>query len=148
MRLRSFLGLSCYLLSAGVALAQSPEPQCACGLPQPIRFAPPRFFAPAMISPIPVRSEPIVIASASRFGTPIVVHSARIEPPADEIIHDRSPLQVSIPERLLNQLLTDERSELDHVRDVIANANVIGRQTTATRVVGDLRPSTGFVQRD
>ena len=146
MRLHSFFGLSCCLLSAGVALAQSPEPPCACGQPKPSRFAPPRFFAPAMTSPIPVRSEPFVIDSASHFGAPIVVRSARIEPPADEIIRDLAPLQVSIPERLLNQLLTDERSEVDQVRDVIANANVIGRQTTATRVVVDLRPSTGFAE--
>ncbi len=146
MRLSSFFGLSCCLLSAGVALAQSPEPPCACGQPKPSRFAPPRFSAPAMTAPIPFRSEPFVMDSASHFGTPIVVRSAQIEPPANETIRDFAPLQVSIPERLLNQLLTDERSEVGDVRDVIANADVIGRQSTATRVVVDVRPSTGFAE--
>ena len=146
MRLHSLFGLSCYVLFSGLAIAQSPEPPCACGQPKPSRFAPPRFSAPAMTSPIPVRSEPFVIDSASHFGTPIVVRTARIEPPANEIIHDFSPLQVSIPERLLNQLLTDERSEVGAVRDVIAKADVIGRQSTATRVVVDVRPSNEFAE--
>lgn len=146
MRLSSFFGLSCCLLSSGFAIAQSPEPQCACGQPKASRFSPPRFFAPAMIAPIPVQSEPFVIATAPRIGTPVVVRAARIELAPSEIIHDRAPLQVSIPERFLNQLLTDERSEVGAVRDVIANADVVGRQSTATRVVVDVRPNNNFAE--
>ncbi len=146
MRLSSFFGLSYCLLSSGLAFAQSPEPLCACGQPKPSRFSPPRFSAPAMISPIPVQSEPFAIATPPRFGTPVVVRAARIELAPAEFVHDRAPLQVSIPERLLNQLLTDERSEVGNVRDVIANADVVGRQSTATRVVVDVRPNNNFAE--
>ena len=135
MTLHSFFGLSVWLLSAGVVFAQSPQSHCACGRPEPTRFAPPRFSAPAMILPIPVPSESIG-----------VVPSARIEPTASAIVHDRSPLQISVPERLLNQLLADERAEVGPVRDVIAKADVIGRQSTATRIVVDVRPNSEFAE--
>ena len=146
MRLSSFLVFSFCLLSGGLAFAQSPDPLCACGQPNPSRFSPPRLSAPALISPIPVQSEPFAIATPPRIGTPVVVRAARIELAPTEFDHDRAPLQVSIPERLLNQLLTDERSEVGHVRDVIANADVMGRQSTATRVVVDVRPNNEFAE--
>jgi hypothetical protein len=84
--------------------------------------------------------------SRSFFAPPVNVRAARIELPPQEMIHDLAPLQVSIPERLLNQLLADERSEVGAVRDVIANADVIGRQATATRVVVDVRPNSSFAE--
>ncbi|GDY08341.1 hypothetical protein LBMAG52_18270 [Planctomycetia bacterium] len=53
-----------------------------------------------------------------------------------------APLQIRLSEGLLNRLLTDERSEIAPVRDVIARADVTGRQLTSTRVVVDLKPSS------
>lgn len=75
----------------------------------------------------------------------ITTHSvARVEhfePTPARAIADCAPLQISIPEGLLNRLLTEERSEIAPVRDVIAKADVFGRQQTSTRVVVDLKPS-------
>ncbi|MFM9966163.1 MAG: hypothetical protein ACKV2Q_33715 [Planctomycetaceae bacterium] len=134
MRLFSCLVLGLWSLSSGVALAQSPEPSCLCGRPEPARFAPPRFVAPAMLMPTSGRAEPVI------------VRTARIESPAAEFIADVAPLQISLSERLLNQLMADERAEIGPVRDVIADANVIGQQATTTRVVVDVRPSSGFAE--
>ena len=134
------------LLTASVGVAQSAEPLCSCGMPEPARFTRPSFSAPSRISPTRITSEPIVIGSSPSYGTPVVVRSMRVEASPEPQVADRSPLQVIIPEQLLNRLLTDERSEIGAVRDVIANADVIGRQTTATRVVVDLRPSASFAE--
>ncbi len=146
MRLQSFFGLSSCLLSASVVFAQSPEPPCACKQPKASRLAQPSVSASAITSPIPVQSEPFVMDSRSFLAPPVHVRTARIELAPEEKVHDLAPLQVSIPERLLNQLLTDERSEVGAVRDVIANADVIGRQSTATRVVVDVRPNSSFAE--
>lgn len=135
MTFRSFFCLSLWLLSAGVVVAQSPQSHCTCGRPDPTRFAPPRFSAPAMILPIPETSE--------SFGG---VPSSRVEPSVTATLHDRSPLQIKVPERLLNQLLADERAEVGPVRDVIAKADVIGRQSTATRIIVDVRPNAEFAE--
>ncbi len=55
---------------------------------------------------------------------------------------DSAPLQVIVPEALLNRLLATERTESSRVRDVIANTDVVGQQTTVTRVQADCRPNT------
>ena len=52
-----------------------------------------------------------------------------------------APLQVVIPERLLNRLLATERTESGRVRDVIANTDVVGQQTTVIRVQADCQPN-------
>lgn len=134
MRMFSCFVLGVWSLSSVVALAESPAPSCACGRPEPARFTPPRLVAPAMLMPIPVRAEPVV------------VRTARIESAAVEVSPNQAPLQIILPERLLNQLMADERAEIGPVRDVIADANVIGQQATTTRVVVDVRPNQSFAE--
>ncbi len=59
---------------------------------------------------------------------------------------DLSPLQMQIPESVLNRLLAEERLDSGAVQDVIADAEVIGRQRTATRMQVDCRPSDSFAE--
>lgn len=59
---------------------------------------------------------------------------------------ERSPLQIAIPESMLNRLLTEDRHDTGSVNDVIANAEVVGRQRTVTRVQVDCRPSELFAE--
>jgi len=86
----------------------------------------------------------------SRLGsapTSVTVRSAaRLSPAAVTIAEQCAPLQISVSEGLLNRLLTEERSEIAPVRDVIAKADVIGRQSTATRVVVDVQPSASHAE--
>lgn len=138
------------LLSASVAFGQSRDlhdPRCACGLDHSLRSASPaaRFFSPSTRSLTPVGVDPYF--STSRGArSPITSHSvARVEqmPPTPvRAVAGCAPLQIRLPEGLLNRLLTDERSEIAPVRDVIAKADVTGRQLTSTRVVVDLKPSS------
>ncbi|HLQ47233.1 MAG TPA: hypothetical protein VK137_20985, partial [Planctomycetaceae bacterium] len=65
----------------------------------------------------------------------------RLEQARTPFAVDRSPLQIVIPERVLNLWLTKERVDAGPVRDVIMNAEVVGRQTTTTRVRADCRPN-------
>lgn len=138
-------GLS--LLSASVAFGQSPEPRCACGADHSPRFASPeaRFFSPTSRSLTPVGVDPY-FSSSRDPRSPITTHSvARVEqmqPTPVQAVAGCAPLQISLPEGLLNRLLTDERSEIASVRDVIARADVTGQQLTSTRVVVDLKPSS------
>ena len=67
--------------------------------------------------------------------------SPRLLKNASVIDADGVPLHVFVPEGLLNRLLATERTENGQVRDVIANTDVIGRQTTVTRIQVDCRPN-------
>ncbi len=141
-------GLS--LLSASMAIGQSSEPhgaRCACGLDHSLRLASPeaRFFSPSTRSLTPIGVDPYFSSSRS-VRSPVKTHSvARVEhfePTPVQAVAGCAPLQISLSEGLLNRLLTDERSEIAPVRDVIARADVTGRQLTSTRVVVDLKPSS------
>lgn len=102
-----------------------------------------RYFLPAVPTPIPVVVEPRII----RSQTPITMHSAArvaATPAITAASSGCAPLQISVPESLLNRFLADERSQIEPVRDVIAKADVIGRQLTATRVVVDVKPNNSF----
>lgn len=101
------------------------------------------YFIPAVPTPIPVIVEPTV----RRIETPITIHSAARVATTPTILAATSgcaPLQISVPEGLLNQFLAEERSQVEPVRDVIAKADVIGRQLTATRVVVDVKPNNYY----
>lgn len=150
MKLFSVLVGGLSLLSASMALGQSREPhdpRCACGLDHSLRSASPeaRFFSPSTRSLTPIGADPYFSTSRS-VRAPITTHSvARVEhfePTPVRAVAGCAPLQISLPEGLLNRLLTDERSEIAPVRDVIAKADVTGRQLTSTRVVVDLKPSS------
>ncbi len=141
-------GLS--LLSASMAFGQSRaphDPRCACGADHSPRFAAPeaRFFSPSTRSQMPISVDPY-FSSSRTARAPITTHSvARVEPFESTPVHAAAgcaPLQIRLSEGLLNRLLTDERSEIAPVRDVIARADVTGRQLTSTRVVVDLKPSS------
>lgn len=104
-----------------------------------------RYFIPAVPTPVPVVVEPRIIRSQSQ--TPTTIHSAArvAATPAISVASSGcAPLQISVPESLLNRFLADERSQIEPVRDVIAKADVIGRQLTATRVVVDVKPNNNF----
>lgn len=139
-------GLS--LISASAAFGQSRDPRdssCACGVDHSLRYASPeaRFFS--SVSRTPVVVDPY-FSNSRGARAPITTHSvARVEqmqPTPARAIVGCAPLQISLPEGLLNRLLTDERSEIASVRDVIARADVTGQQMTSTRVVVDLKPSS------
>ncbi len=103
-----------WLLINSVAWAEFPEPVCSC-----------ESSAPSSITVwSPVRREP-----------------ERLELVRTPTGMDRWPLQIIVPERLLNRLVAVERSEAGPVRDVIANTDVVGRQITVTRVQADCRPN-------
>lgn len=149
MKLLSVLVGGLSLLSASLSFGQSREPhgpRCACGADHSPRFASPeaRFLSPTIRGQTPISVDPY-FSSSRRVSEPITTHSvARVEhfePTPVRAIADCAPLQISIPEGLLNRLLTEERSEIAPVRDVIAKADVFGRQQTSTRVVVDLKPS-------
>lgn len=137
------------LLSGSVAFGQSREshgPKCACGVDHSLRYASPeaRFFSPTIRSQTPISADPFFSTSRGTRA-PITTHSVarveQIEPTPVRAVAGCAPLQISLPEGLLNRFLTDERSEIVPVRDVIAKADVTGRQLTSTRVVVDLKPS-------
>lgn len=139
-------GLS--LLPTAMAFGQSRDPRtpvCPCGVDHSLRSASPdaRFFSHAGPTPHLIAADPFFSSRGVR--APVTPHSvARLEtfePTPVRAIADCAPLQISIPEGLLNRLLTEERSEIAPVRDVIAKADVFGRQQTSTRVVVDLQPS-------
>ena len=96
------------------AWAQSPEPPCSCE---------PRTKL-SIVERSPSGREP---ERLELIRTPIGV--------------DRLPLQIVVPERVLNRLVAEERSEAGPVRDVIANTDVVGQQITVTRVQADCRPN-------
>ncbi len=133
------------LLSASMSFGQSREPhvpRCVCGVDHSPRFGSPEvsFFSQATRMPISV--DPYFSTSRS-VRPPVKTHSvARFEPTPVQAVAGCAPLQISVPEGLLNRLLTDERSEIAPVRDVIARADVTGQQLTSTRVVVDLKPSS------
>lgn len=138
------------LLSTSVAFGQSRDPhdpKCACGADHSPRFASPeaRFFSPTIRGQTPISVDPY-FSSSRTLRAPITTHSVarveRFEPTPVRAVAGCAPLQISLPEGLLNRLLTDERSEIAPVRDVIAKADVTGRQLTSTRVVVDLKPSS------
>lgn len=137
-------------LSASVASAQSREPhgpKCACGADHSPRYASPeaRFFSPTVRSQTPSSADPFFSTSRGTRA-PTTMHSVaraeQFEPTPVRAVAGCAPLQISFPEGLLNRFLTDERSEIAPVRDVIAKADVTGRQLTSTRVVVDLKPSS------
>lgn len=103
------------------------------------------YFLPAVPMPIPV---PVVVEPRIiRSQTPIAIPSdtrATTNPTFSVASSGCAPLQISVPEGLLNRFLADERSQVEPVRDVIAKADVIGRQLTATRVVVDVKPNNSF----
>ncbi len=141
-------GLS--LLSASMSFGQSSVPhgpKCPCGADHSLRFASPeaRFFSPTIRGQTPISVDPY-FSTSRNVRTPVTTHSvARVEhfePTPVRAVAGCAPLQIRLPEGLLNQLLTDERSEIAPVRDVIAKADVTGRQMTSTRVVVDLKPSS------
>ena len=70
-----------------------------------------------------------------------LVKSPRLLENVSVLDADGAPLHVIVPEGLLNRLLATERTENGQVRDVIANTDVIGRQTTVTRTQVDCRPN-------
>lgn len=124
------------LISASVAFGQSRQPhgpRCACGLDHSL---------------LPAASD--ARFSARRDLAPVITHSVArqesFEPTPARAAAECAPLQIRIPESLLNRLLTDERSEVTGVRDVIAKADVIGQQHTSTRVVVDLKPNTNHAE--
>lgn len=101
------------------------------------------YFIPAVPTPIPVIVEPRIVRSQS----PVTTHSAaRVTTPVTSATTNAgcAPLQISVPEGLLNRFLADERSQIDSVRDVIAKADVVGQQLTATRVVVDVKPNNSY----
>lgn len=139
-------GLS--LLPTAMAFGQSRDPRtpvCPCGVDHSLRSASPdaRFFSHAGPTPHLIAADPFFSSGGVR--APVTTHSvARLEtfePTPVRAIADCAPLQISIPEGLLNRLLTEERSEIAPVRDVIAKADVFGQQQTSTRVIVDLQPS-------
>ena len=141
-------GLS--LISCSVAFGQSRDshgPRCACGVDHSLQPASvdARFFSSSARALTPVRVDPY-FAPARGVPVPVMRHSvARIEPVEPtpvRAVAGCAPWQIRLPEGLLNRLLTDERSEIAPVRDVIAKADVTGRQLTSTRVVVDLKPSS------
>ena len=69
------------------------------------------------------------------------VESPRLLTVSPSFEADGSPLQVVVPEALLNRLLATERTDVSHVRDVIARTDVVGRQTTVLRVQAECRPN-------
>lgn len=147
MKLFSVLVGGLGVLSASVAFGQSHGPRCACGADHSPRFASPEasFFLPTTRSLIPVGVDPYFSPSQGA-RSPVTRHSvARVEQMQStpvQAVAGCAPLQISLPEGLLNRLLTDERSQIAPVRDVIAKAAVTGRQLTSTRVVVDLKPSS------
>jgi hypothetical protein len=101
------------------------------------------YFVPAVPTPIPVIVEPRIV----RGQSPVTTHSAaRVTTPVISATTNAgcAPLQISVPEGLLNRFLADERSQVASVRDVIAKADVVGQQLTATRVVVDVKPNNSF----
>lgn len=150
MKVFSVLVGGLVLLSASLAFGQTREPhdlRCACGADHSPRFASPeaRFFSPTTRGQTPISVDPYFSSSRS-LRPPVTPHSvARVEhfePAPVRAVAGCAPLQISLPEGLLNRLLTDERSEIAPVRDIIAKADVTGRQITSTRVVVDLKPSS------
>lgn len=148
MRWFSFFVGGLSLLPTAMAFGQSRDPRtpvCPCGVDHSLRSASPdaRFFSHAGPTPHLIAADPFFSSRGVR--APATTHSvARLEtfePTPVRAIADCAPLQISIPEGLLNRLLTEERSEIAPVRDVIAKADVFGRQQTSTRVVVDLQPS-------
>ncbi len=108
------------------AQAQSPHAGCASETPWASRPLGPSFVVvPPVLSP-----------SASTAWVPL-----RAEVYRSDLEKDDAPLQLIVPERVLNRLLTDERRESGPVRDVILGAQVFGRQTTVIRAQFDCRPS-------
>ena len=73
--------------------------------------------------------------------SPRLLKSPRLLENVSVLDADGAPLHVIVPEGLLNRLLATERTENGQVRDVIANTDVIGRQTTVTRTQVDCRPN-------
>ncbi|TXT38751.1 MAG: hypothetical protein FD138_262 [Planctomycetota bacterium] len=136
------------LLPASMTFGQSRDPRtpvCACGVDHSLRFASSdaRFFSQTEPTHRSIVADPFF--SSRGVPAPVTKHSVarveHLEPTPVRAIADCAPLQISIPEGLLNRLLTEDRSEIAPVRDVIAKADVIGRQQTSTRVVVDLKPS-------
>ena len=129
-------------LSASVASAQSRDPRdpnCACATSDPARLttASPRSFGAV---------SPTIRGSSHDLTTHSAARIASFEPALARAVADCAPLQISIPEGLLNRFLAAERSEITPVRDVIARADVSGQQATSTRVVVDVKPSNDFAE--
>src|SRR5439155_2868575 len=92
-------------------------------------------------TPAPLGSYESAPATTELMRSPSPRKPERLEQARTPFAVDRSPLQIVIPERVLNLWLTKERVDAGPVRDVIMNAEVVGRQTTITRVQADCRPN-------
>lgn len=117
------LAAVCFLLQLAVSVsAQAPLPRCPCDE---------SLTRLKAASVVPTSSEATFLElahtppSATRPSKPLT----------------RSPLQMIVPERVLNRLLTEERTESGPVRDIIANTDVVGAQQTVSRVQVDCRPN-------
>ncbi len=115
------------LMSGSLAFGQSISPECSCRTGRPGAIVSgPRFSGPIFSSPVSSEFGPRTDDAEYRFAAQSV---------------DRSPLQVIIPERVLNRLLTEQTSDTGPVRDVIAQADVVGEQSTVGQIHVDCRPS-------
>ena len=139
------------LLSTSIASAQSGDPRdpnCACAADGTSRLmaAGPKYFVPAVQTPKPVLVSPTIRGSSHDITTRSASRIETFEPTPAMASVGCAPLQISIPEGLLNRFLATERSELAPVRDVIAKADVTGQQATSTRVVVDVKPSNSHAE--
>lgn len=128
--LQTLIGLSLSFCFANTSLAAEPqgEPQCACNKELVDRRTVWSALRPASSGASPER--------ATAEGEPRLFKSI------STLVGDLAPLQVIVPEGLLNRFLATERTENGEVRDVIANTDVVGRQTTVTRIQADCRPNS------
>ena len=146
MKWFSILVVAVCLCDVSIASAQSKnprDPSCACAADDTSRLmaAGPKYFVPAVPTPKPVLVSPTIRGSSHDITTRSASRIETFEPTPVTAIVGCAPLQISIPEGLLNRFLATERSELAPVRDVIAKADVTGQQATSTRVVVDVKPS-------
>ncbi len=146
MKWFSILVVGVCLWDVSIASAQSKDPRdpscnCAAGDTSRLMAAGPKYFVPAAPTPRSVVVSPTIRGSSHDITTRSASRIETFEPTLAKAVADCAPLQISIPEGLLNRFLATERSELAPVRDVIAKADVTGQQATSTRVVVDVKPS-------
>ena len=122
--LQAAVGFSLTLVIS--SFIQAAEPKCACKLDPVDRQT--------VWSPL--RADALGPSPELRNDTPRLLKNDLDFDSVD------APLQVVVPERLLNRLLATERTETGRVRDVIANTDVVGQQTTVIRVQADCQPNS------